>query len=52
MTVARLLYLAGVLFLTALAQAQDDQQRFIAAIENAQSPSHQGTDPLTLNAAS
>lgn len=48
MTVARLLYLATLLSLTALAQAQDDQQRFIAAIENAQSPSHQGTDPFTL----
>ncbi|HEY3443850.1 MAG TPA: serine hydrolase domain-containing protein [Paludibaculum sp.] len=48
MTIARLLYFAGVLSVAALAHAQDDQQRFIAAIENAQSPSHQGTDPFTL----
>jgi CubicO group peptidase (beta-lactamase class C family) len=45
---ARPLPLIGLLFVGALAPAQEDRQRFIAGIENAQSPSHQGTDPFTL----
>ena len=45
---ARRLPLIGILLLGALAHAQDHQQQFIAAIENAQSPNHQGTDPFTL----
>jgi len=45
---ARLLPLIGLLSLGVLPAADDDKQRFIAAIENAQSPNHQGNDPFTL----
>jgi CubicO group peptidase (beta-lactamase class C family) len=38
----------GILCLGTLARSDDSPQRFIAAIENAQSPNHQGPDPFTL----
>ena len=45
---ARLVVSAALLLAGVGVRAQDDRQRFIAAVEHAQSPGHQGPDPFTL----